>query len=76
MWQNGKKITGLWTDNNDKNAYVWVDGLGWRKISILTDAQFQSMLAICIAAYSGNRFVDFFEFGVQGDIYITEIYSW
>jgi len=74
MWQNGKKIIGLWTNNEDKNAYVYVQDIGWRRISILNDAQFLSMWAICIAAYSGNRFVNFSEIGVEGFIFITEIY--
>lgn len=75
MWQNSKKIIGLWTNNQDKNAWVSVEGLGWRRISILNDAQFLSMLAVCTAAYVGNRFVNFSEIGVEGSIYISEIYA-
>jgi hypothetical protein len=75
MWQNGKKIIGLWTNNNDKNAWVLVEGLGWRRISILNDAQFLSMLAVCTAAYSDRRFINFFEVGVAGSIFIAQIYA-
>jgi hypothetical protein len=71
MWQNSKKITGLWTNNQDQNAWVWVDGLGWRKISLIN---YLGMLAVCLAAYNKNSFVNFNEVGVGGDIYIAEIY--
>jgi hypothetical protein len=30
-WQNGKRITGLWANNQANNAWAWVDGLGWRE---------------------------------------------
>ena len=75
MWQNGKKITAMWTINQDGNAWVWVDGLGWRKLAHGSDSQFNSMLAVCGQAYQGNRFVNFREVGVGGNIEIWEIYS-
>ena len=75
MWQNGKKITALWTNNQNQNAWVLIGGLGWRKISTPGDSGFLSMLAVCVAAYANNRFVNFNEVGVGGNIYITEIYS-
>jgi hypothetical protein len=75
MDQENKKITALWTDNGTQNAYVFVGGLGWRRISISNDAQFLSMLGVCTAAYVNKSFVNFNETGVAGSIYITQIYA-
>jgi hypothetical protein len=76
MWQNGKKILGLWTINENRNAWVWVDTLGWRKLAHDDDSIFTSMLAVCTTAYHANRPVNFREVGVGGNIEIWEIYSW
>ena len=76
MWQNGKKITGLWTINENRNAWVWVDGLGWRKLAHDDDSVFTAMLATCVEAKGDNRFVNFREVGTGGNIEIHEIYVW
>lgn len=76
MWQNGKRITGLWTINENRNAWVWIDGLGWRKLARDDDSVFDAMLNVCTAAYIGNRTVNFREVGTGGNIEIHEIYAW
>jgi hypothetical protein len=76
MWQNGKNITGLWTINQNRNAWVYVNGLGWRKLAHDDDSVFTAMLAVCTSAYEQNRSVNFREVGVGGNIEIHEIYSW
>ena len=77
MWQEGKRIVGVWTNNQEQDAWVYVDGgLGWRKISIESGTQWLGMLDVCMAAYVKNSPVNFDEIGVGGDIYIAQIYSW
>jgi len=76
MWQNNRRITGLWAINETRNAWVFVAGLGWRKIANDRDTAFQAMLNECIQAKADNRPVNFREVGVGGNIEIHEIYVW
>lgn len=75
-WQNGKKITGLWTINQTRNAWAYVSGLGWRKLAHNNDSVFDAMLNLCTEAKADNRNVNFNEVGVSGNIEIHEIYVW
>ncbi len=54
-WQRNKRITGLWTNQSNRNAFVHVHGLGWRKVSNDNDNIFFNMLSDLIAAKAGNR---------------------
>ncbi|HEX6716125.1 MAG TPA: hypothetical protein VF088_03400 [Pyrinomonadaceae bacterium] len=76
MWQNGKRIIGLWTNNQAVNAWVYVAGLGWRKLTNPDDDVTGAMLALCVHAKEANRPVNFFEVGVGGNIEIRELYVW
>ena len=76
MWQNGKTIVGFWTINENRNAWVFVSGLGWRKLAHDDDSVFDSMLSVCAAAYAHGRTVNFREVGTGGNVEIHEIYSW
>jgi len=64
VWQNNKRVTGLWTINQDRNAWVFIAGLGWKRIAYNNDNIFFSMLSDLVAAKAANRPVNFYE--VQG----------
>jgi hypothetical protein len=32
-WQNSKKINGLWSINQDRNSWVGIEGIGWKRLS-------------------------------------------
>ena len=76
MWQYGKKITGVWTNNQNVNAWVWVSGLGWRKLTNPDDDVTNAMLTIGVEAKSSSWSVDFNEVGAGGNIEIREMYAW
>jgi hypothetical protein len=76
MWQNNRRITGLWVINENRNAWVWVDGLGWRKLAPNNDTSFQAMVTMATHAKADNRPVNFREVGVGGNIEIHEMYVW
>ncbi|HEX7077870.1 MAG TPA: C1 family peptidase [Candidatus Eisenbacteria bacterium] len=65
-WQYNKRVIGLWAIDQTRNAWVYVDGLGWRKISPDNDNIFFSMLAELVLAKAAARPVNFHE--VQGTI--------
>ena len=76
MWQNNRRITGIWVHNANVNAWVFVSGLGWRKLTNPDDDVTNAMLIACAHAKADNRPVNFFEVGVGGNIEIREIYVW
>ena len=43
-WLNGVKVTGLWTIDQDRNAWVYLDTVGWRRIAFDNDNIFVDML--------------------------------
>lgn len=61
VWQTNKRITGLWTVDEDRNAYVYVAGIGWKKIADDNDNIFFDMLIQLVAAKAGNRPVNYLE---------------
>jgi len=76
-WQNGKKILGLWAINENRNAWVYVEGLGWRKLASDYDNVIINLMTKAAHAKAENRSVDFFEEGVEGGtIIIREMYVW
>jgi C1A family cysteine protease len=60
-WQSNRRVTGLWTIDQDRNAWAYFDGLGWRKISPDNDNIFFDMLAQLSAAKAAARPVNFYE---------------
>ena len=70
-WQNNRRVTGLWTINQDRNAWAYFAGLGWRRISYDNDNIFFDMLSQLIAAKAAARPVNFYEEkGVIKQIYV------
>lgn len=57
-WERGQHIDGLWAINQNRNAWVHVQGKGWYRISAESDVVFLTMLAQLAAAKTGNRPVD------------------
>jgi thermitase len=54
-WISNKKIQGMWTNTADKNAWVYVESFGWKKISTATEAIHMTMLIQLISAKESNR---------------------
>jgi hypothetical protein len=73
-WQRGKRITALWSINQDNNAWAWVDGLGWRKCDPRSNTT--SLLILAATAKGGGTLVDFNEDTVDGNLSIVEMYVW
>jgi C1A family cysteine protease len=70
-WIRDTRIIGLWTSNNDRNAWVYVLNLGWRKISPDNDNIHIDMLTQLTAAKASGRRVDLYqESSVIKQIYV------
>jgi len=57
-WITNKMITGLWSIDQDRNAWVYVDGDGWKKIAYDNDVIFYNMLSELIAAKGSGSTVN------------------
>jgi C1A family cysteine protease len=59
-WYNNVLILGLWTIDQTRNAWVYVSGHGWKKISNDNDTIFYTMLTQLATAKSGQRRVNLY----------------
>jgi C1A family cysteine protease len=57
-WVRGTKVRGLWAINEDKNAWVYLNGEGWKKISNSTEDGLLNMLRQLSVAKAVNANVD------------------
>ena len=57
-WQRGKTVRGLWTIDQDRNAWAYVDTIGWKRVSPDNDPIFIDMLSQLVAAKAAGRPVD------------------
>ena len=71
-WQTGRLVQGLWTIDQDLNAWAYFDGgVGWAKISPDNSNILFDMLAQLAAAKAAGRPVNFYEEnGVIKQIYV------
>ena len=60
-WRSNVAVVGLWAINQDRNAWAYMNGYGWRKISPDNDNIFHDMLAQLIAAKAKGGTVSFYE---------------
>lgn len=70
VWLEKKQITSLWSINQERNAYAYVGGIGWRKISAESDSIFLGMLELLSSAKASKSPVNL---RVENDA-IKEVY--
>jgi hypothetical protein len=51
------KVGGLWTSNNSTNAWVFLNGVGWRKLSPANATSHQALLELARLAKDANATV-------------------
>jgi C1A family cysteine protease len=61
LWQNNKTVRGLWSNNSDRNAWAYINAIGWRKIAADNEAIHNTMLTDLLSAKAGNRPVNYYE---------------
>jgi C1A family cysteine protease len=57
-WRNNQSIRGLWTIDQDFNAWAYLSDYGWRKISNNTDNVFFDMLSQIAAAKAAGHTIN------------------
>lgn len=72
-WQNDKRITGLWTINETRNSWVYVTGIGWKKLSNNIDSATVALTMLGGSARQTNTPVNYRD---EADGMIHEMYVW
>lgn len=70
MWNRNTRVTGLWTNSSDRNAHVYLTGVGWRRVARTNTTVQHTMLSQLISAKAANRRVD----ALQVNNRISEVY--
>jgi hypothetical protein len=72
-WQNNARITALWSINQNRNSWVHVDGVGWKKLANNSDSGIVALTMLGAHARDRDRIVNYRE---EADGMIHEIYVW
>lgn len=60
-WRSNVAVQGLWSINQDRNAWAYMQGYGWRRIAFDNDNIVHDMLAQLVAAKARGSAVTFYE---------------
>jgi hypothetical protein len=72
-WRNNRRIDGLWAHGpSNRNAWVHVQGLGWKKLWPSHDSQVAAMMTMAAHAKADGRNVNLYEESGK----IKEMYVW
>ncbi len=72
VWHSGKKITSLWSRNQNRNSWISGPGLGWKKLANNSDSAVVALTILASHAKQLNRNVNLREEAGQ----IKEMYVW
>jgi hypothetical protein len=73
IWQRAKRVTGLWSKGEDRNSWVAIAGVGWKKLSDASDSANLALTILAAQALQTGRNIDYRE---ESDGMIHEIYAW
>lgn len=60
-WVYGRKITNIWSYDASTGVWVWVDGIGWKRLSPDSESGHSHMTVLCSTATHDNLPVDYHE---------------
>jgi len=72
-WQNNKKLTALWLNQQNRNSWIGVDGIGWKKLANTNDSSSVALTMLAAHAREKDAVVNYRE---ESDNMIYEIYVW
>jgi hypothetical protein len=72
-WQNNKQITSLWSINQNRNSWVGVSAIGWRKLANNSDSAIVALTMLSAHAREKGSVVNYRE---ESDGMIHEMYVW
>jgi hypothetical protein len=72
-WNNSKKVTGLWSINQNRNSWAFVDGVGWKKLANNSDSAIVALSMLAAHAREKNSTVNYRD---EADGMVHEMYVW
>jgi hypothetical protein len=72
-WLNDKRINATWCINQNRNVYVAVTGVGWKKLANNSDSAIVALNMLGTHARQMNSSVNYRE---ESDGMIHEMYVW
>lgn len=72
-WQNDKRINALWTKNQNRNAWVSITGVGWKKLANTSDS---ANVALNILGAHAKQTAARVDYRDEADGMIHEMYIW
>jgi len=72
-WRSDTRIGALWSNNAARNSFVYVNGVGWKKLGGMTDLAHLGLLQLARLARDTNARVDYRD---EADGLIHEMYLW
>lgn len=71
-WHNNKKITALWSNDQNRNSWIYVADLGWRKLADNSDSVVVTLTSLGTHAKQTGATVNLLEDSGK----ITQMYVW
>jgi hypothetical protein len=72
-WLTGKKVVAMWANRAARNAYAYLDGVGWKRLADTSDSAHTSLTMLASAARQTGSGISVRD---DGDGRIREIYVW
>lgn len=72
-WQNDKRVNAMWVINEDRNAWMGVVGVGWKKLSNASESATSALTLLTAHARTKDSPVNYRE---EADGMVHEIYVW
>jgi hypothetical protein len=72
-WRSGVMVSAMWSINETRNAWMYVQTVGWRKIYNGRDGAFEALVTLAAQARQTGRAITFRE---EADGMVYEIYLW
>ena len=72
-WHSGKKITALWSNDAPLNAWITIDGMGWKRLSTAQESAHVSLAMLAAHAEQTGATVNV---RIEADGMVHEIYVW
>jgi hypothetical protein len=72
-WLTGKKVVALWSNRGPRNAYAYLEGVGWKRMADTNDSAHSTLSMLASAARQTGSIVHVRD---EGDGRAREIYVW
>lgn len=73
VWVNSQKVNALWTISENRNSWIGVAGVGWRKLANNSDS---AVVALAILGAHAKQTQGQINYRQEADNMIHEIYAW